>query len=100
MDAGSDNSNRNGGAAIGMGGDERIASNLINRLLLVYVPVFLFGIRSLDNVRGVSVCSFTLSLDLANRGVTVCSFHWFGTCGTWCYCVYLYLEGPFRMWCQ
>ena len=26
------------------------------------------------NVRDVSVCSFTLSLDLADRGVTVCSF--------------------------
>ena len=26
------------------------------------------------NVRGVSVCSFTLSLDLADRGGTVCSF--------------------------
>ena len=28
----------------------------------------------LANVRGVGVCSFTFSLDLAERGVTVCSF--------------------------
>ena len=41
-----DKSNRNGGAAIGMCGAEKIASNLIRRLLLVYEPLFIFGIRS------------------------------------------------------
>ena len=41
----SDNSNRNGGAAMGVGGAERIASNLISRLLLVSYPLFLSGVR-------------------------------------------------------
>ena len=42
----SDNSNRNGGAAMGMGRSDRIASNLISRLLLVSVTLLLLGIRS------------------------------------------------------
>ena len=42
----SDNSNRNGGAALGVGGAERISSNLIRGLLLVSDPLFLFGVRS------------------------------------------------------
>ena len=46
MSAASDNSNLNGGAAMGVGGAERIASNLIKRLLLVSDPLLLFGIRS------------------------------------------------------
>ena len=46
MDAASDNSNRNGGAAMGMGGAERISSNLISRLLLVSVDLLVFGICS------------------------------------------------------
>ena len=45
MDAASDNSNRNGGAAMGMGGAERISSNLISRLILVSDPLFLFCVR-------------------------------------------------------
>ena len=44
MAAAFDNSNQNGGCAMGMGGSERIASNLISRLLLVYDPLFLFGV--------------------------------------------------------
>ena len=46
MDAVSDISNRNGAAAMGVGGDERIASNLISRLLLVSYPILFFGVRS------------------------------------------------------
>ena len=45
MDAVSDNSNRNGGAVMGVGVDERIASNLISRLLLVSDPILCFGDR-------------------------------------------------------
>ena len=45
MDAMSDNSIRNGGATMGVGGDERIVSNLIIRLLLVSDPLFLFYVR-------------------------------------------------------
>ena len=45
MDGASDKSNRNGGAAIGMGGAENIASNPIRRLLLVSAPLLLFVIR-------------------------------------------------------
>ena len=39
MAAVSDISNRDGVATMGMGADERIASNLISRLLLVSVPL-------------------------------------------------------------
>ena len=46
MAAASDKSNRNGGAAIGMCGAEKIASSLIRRLRLVSVTLFLFGIHS------------------------------------------------------
>ena len=46
MDAVSDNSNRNGGAAMGVDGSERIAYNLIRMLLLVSDPLLLFGVRS------------------------------------------------------
>ena len=46
MAAVSDNSNRNIGAAMGVGGAERITSNLIRRLLLVSDPFFLFGVHS------------------------------------------------------
>ena len=42
----SDNSNRNGGATMGVGGAERIASNMISRLILVSDPLFLFGFHS------------------------------------------------------
>ena len=42
MAVASDNSNRNGGAAMGVGGDERIASNPIIRLLLVSGPPLIF----------------------------------------------------------
>ena len=45
MDVAFDNSNRNGGSAMGMGGGERIASNLISRLILLSDPLFLFGVR-------------------------------------------------------
>ena len=38
----SDNSNRNGGAAMVEGGAESISSNLISRLLLVSDPLFVF----------------------------------------------------------
>ena len=41
----SDNSNRNGGTSMGVGGADRIASNLISRLLLVSDSIFLFGVR-------------------------------------------------------
>ena len=41
----SDNYNRNGGAAMGVGGAERIASNLISRPLLVSDTISLFGVR-------------------------------------------------------
>ena len=47
MDAASDNSNRNGGAAMGMGEVERIASNLISRLLLVSDNLLLFRLSVL-----------------------------------------------------
>ena len=40
------NLNWNGGASMGMGGTEGIASNLISRLLLVSDTLFLFGISS------------------------------------------------------
>ena len=46
MSAASDNSNLNGGATMGMGGDKRIASNIISMLLLVSDPLLLFGICS------------------------------------------------------
>ena len=46
MSAASDNSNLNGGSAMGMGGDERIASKIISMLLLVSDPLLLFGICS------------------------------------------------------
>ena len=46
MAAVSDDSNRNCGAAMEVGGDERISSNLISRLLLLSDPIFLFGVRS------------------------------------------------------
>ena len=39
-------SNRNGGATMGVGGAERIAYNLIIRLLLVSDPLLLFRVRS------------------------------------------------------
>ena len=42
----SDNSNRNGGVAMGMSGSERISSNLIIRLMLVPYTFLLFCIRS------------------------------------------------------
>ena len=42
MAAVSDNSNRNGGTAMGVGGTERIASNLISRSLLVSDTLFPF----------------------------------------------------------
>ena len=45
MAAASDKSNRDGGAAMGMGGAKRIASNLIRRLILVSFTLLLFGIR-------------------------------------------------------
>ena len=41
----SNNSNLNGGAAIGVGGAESIDSNLISRLLLVSDPLLIFGVR-------------------------------------------------------
>ena len=41
----SDNSNRNGSAATGVGGAERIAYNLISGLLLVSDPLLLLGVR-------------------------------------------------------
>ena len=46
MSVASDDSDRNSGAAMRMGGSEWIASNLIRRLLLVPVPLLLFGICS------------------------------------------------------
>ena len=46
MAAVSDNSNRNGGALMGVGGADKIASNLISRLLLVSDPSFLFCVFS------------------------------------------------------
>ena len=46
MAAVSDNSNRNVGAAMWVGGAERIDSNLIRRLILVSDPLLLFGVRS------------------------------------------------------
>ena len=73
MAAVSDNSNRNGGAAMGVGGAERIAYNLTSRLLLVSDTLFFFWCPFLVNVRGVSMCSFT-GFDLVYCGVTVCSF--------------------------
>ena len=42
MAAVSDNSNRNGGAEMGVGGADRIASNLNIRLILVSDTLFLF----------------------------------------------------------
>ena len=45
MPAVSDSSNRNGGTMMGLGGAERIASNLIRRLLLVSDIIFLFGVH-------------------------------------------------------
>ena len=56
---------------MGMGGYERIASNLISILRLVSDPLFLC--LFLVNVRGGSVYSFT-GLDPSDRSVTVCSF--------------------------
>ena len=46
MDVVSDNSNRNGGAAMGVGRAERIYSNLISRLILVSDTIFFFGVCS------------------------------------------------------
>ena len=46
MAAVSDNTNRNGGAAMKMRGYDRIASNLMSRLLLVSDHLLLFGVRS------------------------------------------------------
>ena len=46
MAAAFDNSNRDGGSAMGMGGDESIAYNLISRLILVSGPIFLLGVCS------------------------------------------------------
>ena len=46
MSVDSDNLNRNVGAAIGMDGSKKIAYNLIRSLLLVSVPLFLFGVHS------------------------------------------------------
>ena len=67
----SDHSNRNSGTAMGMGGDERIASCFISILRLVSDPLFLC--LFLVNVRGGSVYSFT-GLDPSDHSVTVCSF--------------------------
>ena len=44
MSAVSDHSNINFGAAMRVGGSDRIAYNLISRLLLVSSPLFLFGV--------------------------------------------------------
>ena len=74
MDAASDNSIRNGGVAMGMGGAESIDSNLISRLLLVYDTLFLFWCTLLVNLSVISMCSFTLSLDRVDHGVSVCFF--------------------------
>ena len=41
-----DNSNRNGGAMMGFGGADIIASDLISRLLLVSDPLLIFGVGS------------------------------------------------------
>ena len=41
----SDNSNRNGGAEMGVCGAERISYNLISGLLLMYVPLLIFVVR-------------------------------------------------------
>ena len=46
MAAVSDNSNQYCGAAMGLVGAERIASNLISMLLLVSGPLLLFAVRS------------------------------------------------------
>ena len=46
MAAMSDNLNLNGGATMGVGGADRIASNLIIRLLLVSDTILLFGVHS------------------------------------------------------
>ena len=46
MAASSDKSDRDDGAAIGLGGAKKIASNLIRGLILVSVPLFFFEIRS------------------------------------------------------
>ena len=46
MDVVSDNSNRNGGTSMGVGGADRIASNLIIRLLLVSDTIFIFCVCS------------------------------------------------------
>ena len=72
MDMVSDNSNRNGGAAMGVGGAKKISYNLIIRLLLVSGTLYLFS-PFLLNVCGVSVCSFT-GLDLVDCGVNVFYF--------------------------
>ena len=40
----SDNSNQNGGDVVGMGGVDRIFSNLISRVLLVSGTLFLFWV--------------------------------------------------------
>ena len=45
MAAVSNNLNRNGGATMGVGGAERIASNTIKRFPLVSDPIFLLGVR-------------------------------------------------------
>ena len=46
MAAVSDNSNRNGGALMGVVGAERISSNLIIRLILVSDPLLILCVRS------------------------------------------------------
>ena len=46
MAALSDHSNRNGDPAVEVGGVERIAYNLISRLILVSDPIFLFDVCS------------------------------------------------------
>ena len=55
----SDNSNRNCGDLVGVGEAERIASNLISRLLLVYFFRFFFFIYSLETCV-VLVCVLSL----------------------------------------
>ena len=42
----SNNSNRNCGALMGMGGAERISSNLTSRLISVSDTIFIFSVRS------------------------------------------------------
>ena len=46
MAAVSDNSNQNCGTEMVLGGSERIAYNLVSKILLVSGPILLFGVRS------------------------------------------------------